>query len=53
MPKRGTDPETVTEDKPAEAVTTTRVQLHSPLQAAAILARLAGLDSSWVSLGKL
>jgi len=33
-----------TEDKPAEVVKTTRVQLHSPLQAASILARLHGID---------
>jgi phage terminase small subunit len=35
-----------TEDKPAHVVKTIRVQLHSPLQAASILARLQGIDSS-------
>ncbi len=32
-----------TDDKPADVVKTTRIQLHSPIQAAAILARLAGI----------
>jgi len=33
-----------TEDKPAQVVRTIRVQLHSPIQAAAILARLQGIE---------
>jgi len=38
-------------DKPAEVVRTIRVQLHSPLQAAAILARLHGIDTGPSSPG--
>jgi len=38
-----------TQDKPAEVVKTVKVQLHSPLQAATILARLHGIDPT--SLG--
>ena len=33
-----------TDGKPAEVVKKTSVQLHSPAKAAAILARLAGMD---------
>ena len=35
-----------TEDEPAHVVKTIRVQLHSPLQAACVLARLQGIDPS-------
>ena len=40
-----------TDDKPAEVVKTTRVQLHSRLQAASILARLSGIDPTSVDGG--
>ncbi len=42
-------PSRATEEKPAEVVKTAGVQLPSPLHAAAILAKLAGMDSSRVN----
>jgi hypothetical protein len=39
-------PASAAEKNPAEVVKTTRVRLHSPLQASAILAKLAGMDLS-------